>query len=198
VKSGGFDLRMSNCREGYVRRDFLNIICTQASKSPARIVRYFFSKLDTHRIVSSPRAALLCGDFLRGEEGTAGCRFKLAVDKGSSVRARRSLALGMPYESRVSHKGEARRYAYARRRRAAAGGATRSSCGGPHDRPPPEESGTEGFRLKYFVPDTSLGRSPRSASLTDPPQVVTHLSTGCLMQGAHGYRNGTLVIKAAP
>jgi hypothetical protein len=48
---------------------------------------------------------------------------------GRTAKAKRSLVIAKPREFRVSHGGEARRYAG--RRRVAAGGATQSGGGGP-------------------------------------------------------------------
>jgi hypothetical protein len=47
-------------------------MCTHASQSPAQLVRYFFSWLDTPRILSCPRAGLVSDEFFGGEEGTGG------------------------------------------------------------------------------------------------------------------------------
>jgi hypothetical protein len=61
--------------------------------------------------------------------------------------------------------GEAR--SYADRMRVAAGGATHFGGGGPQDRPP-ENPGTEGFRLNISVPNIFCGAATRSACLTTP------------------------------
>jgi hypothetical protein len=85
--------------------------------------------------------------------------------------AGRSLTADRPCEAQVSHVGEARNYAS--KRRVAAGGATRSGGRGPHDRPPPEEPSTQGFRINISIPIMFSGAATRSACLTSPPIVGT-------------------------
>jgi hypothetical protein len=72
VKFSGCDPRIINCREASVRRAFKTIICTHVSRFPARLVRYFFSTLDTPHILSCPRAGPVFDELLGGEEGTGG------------------------------------------------------------------------------------------------------------------------------
>jgi hypothetical protein len=132
---------------------FSNTMCTLASRIPARLVRHFFSRLDTPRILSCLRVGHVYEGSCCGDEGTDGSELALGIgagggQPGSSARARRSLAVNQPCGTRVSHGGEAR--SYGGRWRVAAGGAARFGGGGPRDYPPPEMPGTEGFRIKYF------------------------------------------------
>jgi hypothetical protein len=138
MESGGCDLRINNCREASVRRAFLNIKCKLASRSPARLVQYFFSRQDTHQVLFCLRAGSFCCAYFGGEEGTGESELAAGVgvggvQTGSSARAWRSLAVDRRCESRVSHGGEARSYASCRRR-VVAGGARRYGGGGPLDR----------------------------------------------------------------
>jgi hypothetical protein len=141
--------------------------------------------------------------FSGGEEGTAGSELAEGVcacgeQPRSITRAiRRFLASNHACRTRASHGGEARRYAC--RRKVVADGATWSGGGGPHDRLPPEKSGTEGFRLKYYLTRRLLRNGASIREFDQPlPQIGTQLSISCLMKCAEGYRNGTLLIKAVP
>jgi hypothetical protein len=155
VKSGGCDPRIIIYWEAFVRRTFKKY-CTHASRSPARLVRHFFSMLDTPKVLLRPRAGHIFDEVLGGEEGTGGSELATGVgtgggQPGSSAMVGRSLAIDQPCESRVSLGGEERRSEG--QRRVGAGGATRSGGGGPQDRPPLEKPGTEGFRINTSVPN---------------------------------------------
>jgi len=150
VKFGWCGPRITSCREDSQRRASKNIICTPTSRSPARLVGYYFSGQYPPRILSCPLAGPDISDFFfGGDECTGGYELAAGVgacggQPGSSGRARLSHAFDKPCESRVSPVGETRSYAC--RRRVAVGGATRSPRGGGlKDRPPPEKLSTEGF-----------------------------------------------------
>jgi hypothetical protein len=81
VKSGGCDPQISiNRDEVTLRRAFHNIICSQATESPARLVRYFFSLMVTPRILYCQWVGLVCDPYLGGEEAIGG--FELAAGVG--------------------------------------------------------------------------------------------------------------------
>jgi hypothetical protein len=155
VKSGGCDPRISNYRKASVRRALKKIIYTPASRAPARLIRYFFSRLDTPQMLSCPRAGIASDELLAAKRVRADTRWRRALElaadnlkvaQGQGVRwqstnnATPEFSLGRSYEARSD---EAR--SYVGRKRVAAGGATRSGGGGPQDRPPPKTPGTEGF-----------------------------------------------------
>jgi hypothetical protein len=113
------------------------IMCTPSSRSPARPFRYYFSMMDSLRVLSPTIQILYCG--FGDEEGTYGSELAAGVGAsgghpGSNARAWRSLAIDQLCESRVTLGGEER--TYGGRKIVAAGGATRYGGGGPHDRPP--------------------------------------------------------------
>jgi hypothetical protein len=177
VKSGGCDPRVINNWEASVRRAFENIICTSTSISSARLVRYFFSRLDTPRILSCPLAGSIFYEFLaarRVRAAAAGVGVG-GRQPGNNAMAWRSMVVDHPCESRVSHGGETRSFAC--QRRVANGKATRYGGGGPRDRPPLENPVRRVLGLNVSVPDAFWGTAPRSAISTDPPLVGTQLST---------------------
>jgi hypothetical protein len=59
---------------------FQNIICTPAPRLPARLVRYFYSWLDTPHVPSCPRAGHVYSAFYScGENGTGGYELAAGV-----------------------------------------------------------------------------------------------------------------------
>jgi hypothetical protein len=132
-------------------RAFLIFICELSPRSPARLVRYYYSRLDTSRILSCLRAGHVSHELFwrRGGYG----RIHVVGERWSRRQAIGKQRHGMMLQAcgtRVSFGDEARRYAG--RGRVAAGGATRSGGGGPMDRPPQVKAGTETFRFNIFVP----------------------------------------------
>jgi hypothetical protein len=110
VKSGGCDPRIIIYWEAFVRRTFKKQNCTHASRSPARLVRYFFSMLDTPKVLLRPRAGHIFDEDFGGEEGTGGSELATGVGNGggqpgSGAIVGRSLAIDQPCESRVSLGG---------------------------------------------------------------------------------------------
>jgi hypothetical protein len=155
-----------------------------------------FSRLDVPQIRSCP----LNMKVFDGEEGTGGFELMTGIgirggQPGSGARLRRSVAVDHPFESLVSPKGEARSYAC--RRRIVAEGATRSDGEGPQERPPPEKTGMEGFRLKYFRARDFWGTAPRIASSTEPSpsryQVIDMLPHAGLSQRRYAYKGAPLI-----
>jgi hypothetical protein len=168
VKSGGCYPRTSSSREASIRRGFKNSIRTPPSRSPARLVRHFFYKLNTPRILSCLRVGSVSNGFLAARMVRADPSLRRALEDGgqpgSSAMAWHSLAVDKPCESRVFLGNEARSYAC---RRVATGGAARSSGGGPHDRPPLENR-YGGFSINVFVPNIFCAAATRSACSTNP------------------------------
>jgi hypothetical protein len=80
VNSGGFDPWISSCREASMRRAFISIICTQTSRPPAWIVRYFLSRLDTPRKLSCPRAGPLSDELFGGRRVRADVTWYMALE----------------------------------------------------------------------------------------------------------------------
>jgi hypothetical protein len=138
---------INNCRKALVRKAFKHVICAPTPRSPARLVRYYFSRLDTPRILSCLRTGPVSQDFLAARRVRADLSWRRALEAaaGTSTMARRSLATVQPCGTRIFRGCEERRYAC--RRKVSAGGATRYGDGGPLDRPPSVKPGTEGFRL---------------------------------------------------
>jgi hypothetical protein len=100
-------LRISTCREMSVRRAFKYIICTPTSRSPARLIRYFFSMLDAPHTLSCPRVGHVPDEFFGGEEGTGGSETAAGVgasggQPGSNAMEGYSVTIDHPCESRVS------------------------------------------------------------------------------------------------
>jgi hypothetical protein len=171
VKSGGCDPRTNGCRGASLLRAVIHIIYSPAPRFPARLVRYFFSRLDTPRILSCPRAGPVSNAFFGCEKGTCGSELAAGVEAGGgqpgrSARAWRSLAVDQSCEPRVLPKGEARSYSC--RRRVASGGATRLGGGGPQDRPPPEKPGAEVFRINISIPHLVLRSGDSIRVFTKP------------------------------
>jgi hypothetical protein len=147
------------------------IICTPTSKSPARLVRYFFSKLDTSCLLSSLRAGHVSEGSFCGDEGTDGSELAEGVgggsgQGGSSAWVGRSQTTDEPYGTRVSHGDEVRDYAG--RWSVVAKGATSYCSKGPPDHPPPEKLGTEDFRINTSVPTIFCGAATRSMCSSNP------------------------------
>jgi hypothetical protein len=109
----GCDLRIGSYREASLWRAFENILCTPASRFPNRLVRYFFSRVETPYILSYLRAGLVSEGSFGVDEGTDGYELAAAVGAGggqlgSNTWAGRSLTADHPCGTRVSPKGEAR------------------------------------------------------------------------------------------
>jgi hypothetical protein len=138
---------INNCRKALVRKAFRNTICAPTPRSPARLVRYYFSRIDTPRILSCLRSGPVSQDFLAARRVRADLNWRRALEAaaGTSTMATRSLATVHSFGTRISPGCEGRRYAC--QRKVAAGGATRYGDEGPLDRPPSVNTDTEGFRL---------------------------------------------------
>jgi hypothetical protein len=61
---------------------FKYIVCTKVSRSAARLVRHFFSRLDTPRILSCLRAGHVYEGSFCGDESTDGCELAVGVGSG--------------------------------------------------------------------------------------------------------------------
>jgi hypothetical protein len=86
VKSGGGDPRINSCREAAVRRAFKSIICTPASRYPAWLVQYFFSRLDTLGKLSRLQAGHVYEGSFGEDEGTDIYELAAGVGVGGGQR----------------------------------------------------------------------------------------------------------------
>jgi hypothetical protein len=114
-----------------------------------------------------------------------GWRWPLELAADSREAASRQAFVGSRLAMSVSSLPWGRGERYAFRRRVAAVGATRFGDGGPHDRSPPKNPGTRGFRVNISVPDIFCGEATRSASSTKPspsraPVIERRPKAGCL------------------
>jgi hypothetical protein len=108
VKSGGCDNEVS---ENLNAQGFKIISCTPASRYPVQLVRYFYSWRYTRQVISCLWVGHVIDAYLGGEEGIGGSELAAGVgdgdgQPGSNARARRSLAVDQPCESRVSLGGD--------------------------------------------------------------------------------------------
>jgi hypothetical protein len=198
VRSGGCNLRINNCREALVRRAFQNIIGTPSSRSPARLVRHVFSRLDAPHILPCQRAGLVSTAFLAARRVRVDLSWKraweLTADICKLVRRQGARWQSTMHKSLELPLG-------ARREATQAGEATRSGGGGPLDRPPPGKPGTEGYRVKFSVHDIFCGEATRSASSTNPspsryPVIDKLPKAWCfgLLQRHYAYKGAPLTI----
>jgi hypothetical protein len=160
-------------------------IRTPTQGSPARPVRYVFSatKYFWRRRVRTDR---------RRDEGVGAGGGQL----GSSARARRSLAVANPARALGLPWGRGmmlRRTEVGRSRRSGTVWRWRSLGS-----PAAGKARFGGFLKKFPYPPSFEDRRLDPCVLPTPSLVGTRLSIGCLRQCAYGYRNGTLLIKAAP